>query len=132
MKLRKHKQAIRFTVLLLIGSYPLLYTPIGSYSSDKVYLLSTLITPAFFWVFLISLTQLNLIFKTKRDDIKIKNKTSYILLAISFMLSFLYYLKIEDYKTNSPTHVYCGPELEVRSSRGIFEKFATTKEICNE
>ena len=62
----------------------------------------------------------------------IKDKTSHVLLAISFMLSFIYYFKMEDYKTNSPTHIYCGPELELKSSRGIFEKFAITEEVYNE
>ncbi|CAH7088063.1 conserved membrane hypothetical protein [Vibrio chagasii] len=132
MKLRKHKQAIRFTIILLISSYPILYFPIGSYRTDKIYLLSILLTPAFFWFFLISIVQLKLIFKTKKDHIRMKDKTSYVLLAISFMLSFLYYLKMEDYKTNSPTHVYCCPELEAKRSRGIFEKFAITEELCNE
>ncbi|UPR55696.1 hypothetical protein ITG10_11030 [Vibrio sp. ED004] len=132
MKLRKHKQAIRFTIILLISSYPILYFPIESYRTDKIYLLSILLTPAFFWGFLISIVQLKLIFKTKKDHIRMKDKTSYVLLAISFMLSFPYYLKMEDYKTNSPTHVYCSPELEAKSSRGIFEKFAITEEMCNE
>ena len=132
MNLHKHKQAIKFTIILLISSYPILYFPIGSYSADKIYLLSILPAPAFFWLFFISIVQLKLIFKTKKDHIKMKDKTSYVLLAISFMLSFLYYFKMEDYKTNSPTHIYCGPELELKSSRGIFEKFAITEEVCNE
>ncbi|TCN67934.1 hypothetical protein EDB60_109218 [Vibrio crassostreae] len=51
MKLRKHKQAIRFTIILLISFYPILYFPLGSYRTDKIYLLSILLTPAFFWAF---------------------------------------------------------------------------------
>ncbi len=93
MKLRKHKQAIRFTIILLISSYPILYFPLGSYRTDKIYLLSILLTPAFFWAFFISIVQLKLIFKTKKDHIRMKNKTSYVLLAISFILSFIYFLK---------------------------------------
>ncbi|MFS1495096.1 hypothetical protein BCU32_013190 [Vibrio lentus] len=73
-----------------------------------------------------------LIIKNRDDKHQSENHRlgTYFIIAIS--LSTFYYLKVEDYKESSTSHIYCGSimKMKLRSSVGLLEKFALSKEKC--
>tara|TARA_Y100000588_G_C13639439_1_gene663090 strand:- start:249 stop:485 length:237 start_codon:yes stop_codon:yes gene_type:complete len=76
--------------------------------------------------------QLALIIKNRDDKYQTENHNMGIYFIIAISLSTFYYFKVEEYKETSPSHVYCGSIMKMKSSVGLLEKFATSKDKCNE
>ena len=132
MKLSKYKYSIICLISIIVCSYPFIYFPSGEYDSDRVYFVTVLSSFFMFFLLVFTVTQLALIIKNRDDKYQTKNHNMGIYFIIAISLSTFYYFKVEEYKETSPSHVYCGSIMKMKSSVGLLEKFATSKDKCNE
>ncbi|KAB0286255.1 hypothetical protein F2P58_16200 [Vibrio fortis] len=132
MKLSKYKYSIICLIIITACSYPLIYFPSGEYDSDRVYFVTVLSSFFMFFLLVFTLVQLALIIKNRDDKYQTENHNMGIYFIIAISLSTFYYFKVEEYKETSPNHVYCGSIIKMKSSVGLLEKFATSKDKCNE
>lgn len=132
MKLSKYKYSIICLISIIVCSYPFIYFPSGEYDSDRVYFVTVLSSFFMFFLLVFTVAQLALIIKNRDDKYQTENHNMGIYFIIAISLSTFYYFKVEEYKETSPSHVYCGSIMKMKSSVGLLEKFATSKDKCNE
>ena len=134
MKVSNYKYSIICLVIITVCSYPFIYFPSGEYDSDRIYFVTVISSFIAFFLLTYTIVQLVLIIKNRDDKYQSENHRigTYFIIAIS--LSTFYYLKVEDYKESSTSHVYCGSimKMKLRSSVGLLEKFALSKEKCGD
>lgn len=130
MKVSNYKNSIICLVIITVCSYPFIYFPSGEYDSDRVYFVTVLSSFFVFFLLVFTVAQLALIIKNRDDKYQTKNHQIGIYFIIAISLSTFYYFKVEEYKETSTSHVYCGSILKMRSSVGLLEKFALSKEKC--
>ena len=132
IKISEYEHSIICLVIIAVCSYPFIYFPLGEYDSDRVYFVTVLSSIFMFFLLVFTVAQLALIIKNRDDKYQTKNHNMGIYFIIAISLSTFYYFKVEEYKETSTSHVYCGAILKMRSSVGLLEKFATSKDKCDE
>ncbi|CAH6811557.1 conserved membrane hypothetical protein [Vibrio chagasii] len=131
-KISEHEYSIICLVSIAVCSYPFIYFPLGEYDSDRVYFVTVLSSFFMFFLLVFTVAQQALIIKNGDDKYQTKNHNMGIYFIITISLSTFYYFKVEEYKETSTSHVYCGAILKMRSFVGLLEKFATSKDKCDE
>ncbi|EDK28714.1 hypothetical protein VSWAT3_12112 [Vibrionales bacterium SWAT-3] len=132
MKISEYKHSIICLIVITLCSYPFIYFPSGEYDSDRVYFVTVLSSFFMFFLLVFTVAQLVLIIKNRDDKYQTENHNMGIYFIIAISLSTFYYFKVEEYKETSTSHVYCGAILKMRSSVGLLEKFANSKDKCDE
>ncbi|MEZ9339160.1 hypothetical protein AB4176_14900 [Vibrio splendidus] len=132
MKVSNYKYSIICLVIITVCSYPFIYFPSGEYDSDRIYFVTVISSFIAFFLLTYTIVQLVLIIKNRDDKYQSENHRIGTYFIIAILISTLYYLKVEDYKESSASHVYCGSimKMKLRSSVGLLEKFALSKEKC--